>query len=84
MNGRQDEKPTKEQSETRQPLPQGGTVLRNEDLSEVIGDLRDLVRHTDEDESADRDVQHWAPGDEDQNPPRVRRQPDVILANEQL
>lgn len=84
LNGRQDEEPTEKEGQTRQPLQQGRVVFRNNDLSEVVGDLRDLVSHADKDERADDDVEHRVSGDEDQDAPCVRCQPDVVLADEQL
>lgn len=53
-------------------------------MREVSSDLRDLMRHAHEDESADGDVERRVPGDEYQDAPCVRRQPYVVLTDEQL
>lgn len=40
--------------------------------------------HADEDEGADDDIERGVPRDQDQDALGVRRQPDVVLADEQL
>lgn len=84
LNGGYEEQSTKECKCARQPPEEGRAIFRNSDLCEVRGDLRNLMRHTNEDERADDDVECRVPGDKDQDAPGVCCQPDVVLTNEQL
>ena len=67
-----------------QPLQQGRAVFGDDHLGQVVGDEGNLVSHTDKDEGADHDVEWRVPWNQDQDPLGVCRQPDVILAYEQL
>lgn len=80
----QPEHEQQEGGQSQEPAEQGAALLGNGQLCQLIGDLRDLVGHAHEDEGADDDVEHGAARDEHQDALGVRRQPDVVLADEQL
>lgn len=67
-----------------QSLQQGHAVFGDDHLGQVIGDEGDLMSYTNKDEGADHDVKRRVSWDQDQNSLGVCRQPDVILAYEQL
>lgn len=73
-----------EGGEGQQAPEQWAVLLGDGHLRQVVGDLRDLVRHAHEDESADDDVERGVAGHQHQDALGVGCQPDVVLADEQL
>lgn len=67
-----------------EPLQQRHAVFGDDHLGQVVGDEGNLVSHAHEDEGADQDVERWVSRNQHQDSLGVRRQPDVILADEQL
>lgn len=67
-----------------QPLQQGHAVFGDDHLGQVVGDEGNLMGHAHKDKSADQDVEGRDSWDQDQNSLGVGRQPDVVLAYEQL
>lgn len=67
-----------------EPLQQRHAVFGDDHLGQVVGDEGNLVSHAHEDEGADQDVERRVSWNQHQDSLGVRRQPDVILADEQL
>lgn len=67
-----------------EPLQQCHAVFGDYHLGQVVGDEGNLVSHAHEDEGADQDVERRVSRNQHQDSLGVCRQPDVILADEQL
>lgn len=80
----QEQRGQAEKAHGGQPLEQRHAVFGDDHLGQVVGDEGNLVSHAHENKSADQDVKRRVSWDQDQNPPGVGRQPDVVLTYEQL